>query len=137
MQKYLLIFALSCLPAISGFTGCASGTSDLGAVNKPILDRAQAQRTVYTAKEAYIVAESLATAYAKLPRCATPPVQPCSDQAILDQAGKAKNATRAALDVAQGSVDNPQFGADAMQTAIASVTSAMAHFSAITAAFGK
>jgi len=106
MKKLLLVLLM--------LTGCASGGSAPGTV----LDRPAAQRAVYTAWEGYAVAERLATTYAQLQRCAVPAVQPCSQQAVVDQAMKARNVARDALNAAQATVDNPVFGADVLSSAV-------------------
>lgn len=128
MQKYLLIFALSCLPAISGFTGCASGTSDLGAVN-----RTPAQ-TVFQIKQDYAAVLTIAVAYKRLPLCADSVTPLCSQKSVVTQLQKADDAAIAILDGAETAV---RAGGGNVGMAITAATQAVATFSAVSKLIGS
>jgi len=128
---FAALFLSITLAMLAGFGGCS--TSPTG----PILDRGAAQRNIFAAKEGYGVAERLATAYAQLARCNVPAVLPCSDPAVITQITKARNVARDALAAAQGVVDNPAFGADALSTAVIAAQSGLAAFSSIANTYGS
>lgn len=131
IRATLLLIALGTL---TGFGACTSNPQTpptTTTATAPVFDLAKAQRDVYAAKEAYGVAERLATAYAKLPRCATPAVQPCSDQAVVDQITKARNIARDSLNAAQNAVDTPGFGSDIISTAVTAAQAAMSAFTSV------
>lgn len=124
------------LTSMVGFSACSTDPKTTSgappaSTSTGAFDRAAAQRDVFAAKEGYGVAERLATVYAQLPRCSTPAVQPCSDQAVLDQITRARNIAREALAAAQIAVDTPQFGENAVSTAVASAQAAMSAFTSI------
>ncbi len=116
---------------LSGFGGCASTPS-----STPVIDRAAAQRTIFAAKEGYGVSERLAITYASLARCKVPRVMPCSDQAVIDQMTKARDISRDTLAAAQGVVDNPAFGNDALSTAVIAAQSGLAAFQSLANTYG-
>lgn len=103
-------------------SGCAStgGIQSVGA-----------QRAVFAAKEAYILALKEAVKYESQPRCTATVTAKCSDPKIVEQVRKASNVTSIALDAADAAVHTPQIGNDAISRAAQTATSALAAFSAL------
>lgn len=129
----LLFVAL--LGSMVGFSGCStSSTAPTPAASAPVITSASAQRAVALANAAYGVAIRAADVYAKFPRCKTPVVQPCSDQALLNTMVAASKKARAALKDADKVASDPQFGVDAFTTAASIMNAAMVEFTAATAA---
>lgn len=128
MKRFIaaLVIAIT-LPLLAGFGGCTSTPTT------PLFDLAKSQRDVFSAKEAYGVAEKVAIVYAQLKRCAAPPVQPCSDQKVVDQIVRARNIARDSLAAAQSAVDNPAFGKEAISTAVIAAKSGLKAFETIAA----
>lgn len=71
-----------------------------------------------TALVAYFAANRAAVKYIELPRCATPRVLPCSDQAVVDKIARADTAAydaAKAADAAGASAQAKQDAADALK----------------------
>ena len=94
------------------------------------------QQVVFDAKASYTGAGKTFLVYGNLPRCATVPVQPCSNQAIIDVVKKADNVAFTALAVAEDTVRTPGFGESAIKDAATSATNAVKAFVTITSDLG-
>lgn len=132
-MKYLIaILTLALLPALAAFTGCASGTNDLGAVNKPVVDKAAAQRAVLSVEGKYRLALIVADKYVNLPLCdkASPP---CATLTVVRVVQKVQPAVRAILDASEQTVRTDGFGDNVYSSAADAALAGLAQFEAITA----
>lgn len=90
------------------------------------------QQAIFSAKSNYEVALTAAVAYKRLPVCATPAVQPCSQKSVVTQLQKADDVAAKALDAAETAVRTPAFGTNITQSALTAAQAALDAFVSIT-----
>ncbi|MCR4299332.1 MAG: hypothetical protein NUV75_11405 [Gallionella sp.] len=113
------IIAVLSLVLLTAFNGCASTPTN-------------PQQAVFSAKQSYAVALTVAVAYRRLPACGSPTATPiCSKPDVVATLKKVDTASSALLDAAENTVRTQGAGANA-QTAITAATQAVAAFQTIT-----
>lgn len=126
----------------ASLTACGTGTlapTETTVVATPattVLNSAQAQRAVFTAKSTYAGLLTAAVTYKELRRCSATVPMPCSDAAIVSQLQKADTVASVALDAAEAAVRTPQVGSNAVTAALATANSALAALSALVSTLG-
>lgn len=94
-------------------------------------------QAVYLAKGDYDGLLKAAGKYNLLPRCDAPAVPVlCSDKAVVEQLRKADFAVQTALDAAEATVRNPQFGQAIDESAVAAALESIAAFKTILKQYG-
>ena len=119
----LKLFLIAATLAISA---CAGG------LDGPTTGPKTPAQAVFIAKTGYSSALTAALAYKRLPVCATPARQPCSDPVVVSQLQKADDVAAGALDAAEVAVRTPGFGGDIVASAIAAANAALAALVSIT-----
>lgn len=90
------------------------------------------QQAVFQAKSSYEVALTAAVAYRRLPACAVPVRQPCSDKAVVAQVQRADKVAFDALGAAESAVRTPGFGDSVISSAVTAAQAALNAFVSIT-----
>lgn len=114
MRKLLAVFVLT---LVAGCAGSLTPTTPA--------------QSVFAAKATYAGALIVAVQYKALPAC--PKVVICSDPAIVAKLQAADNIAAPALNSAEAAARNPDFGQNALQTAVIAAQNAVTALTSITA----